>query len=367
MKFKTGINMYDYLIIGSGFFGATCAYELTKKGYKVCVLDRRNHAGGNCYTEVRDDIPVNMYGPQVFHTSNEEVWKWITRFSDFNNFKYSPIALAEGKFYQLPINMWTFYQMHGTAYPAHVTSDVIARSNIENPQNLEEQAIKNVGVRIYKAFIENYAVKYWGKHPKDLPKELIKHIPVKLMYDNHYYNDRYEGMPTEGYTPIFNKLLEGVDLRLGQDFFLSTLPDYKNLIYTGPIDKYFNYRHGKLEYRSLHYKHKQLFTENHQGVTAVYFTSDQAPNIRVIENKHFYNKKNYSTWITWESPVNDYTEDTELMYPTEDKESAQIFSLYEQEFNSRPNVFFGGKLATYKNLTVAETIKSALELVSKIN
>lgn len=367
MKFKTGINMYDYLIIGSGFFGATCAYELTKKGYKVCVLDRRNHVGGNCYTEVRDDIPVNMYGPQVFHTSNEEVWKWITQFSDFNNFKYSPIALAEGKFYQLPINMWTFYQMHGTAYPAHATSDVIARSNIENPQNLEEQAIKNVGVKIYKAFIESYIVKYWGKHPKDLPKEFIKHVPIKLMYDNCYYDDKYEGMPIKGYTPIFNKLLDGIDIILNHDFFSSALPAYKNLIFTGPIDKYFKYKHGRLEYRSLSYKHKQLYTQNHQGVAAVHFTSDQAPNTRVIENKHLYNAINYSTWITWESPVNSYTDDMELMYPVETSDNIEKFKLYEQELGNLPNVFFGGKLASYKNLTVAETIESALNLTSKIN
>lgn len=367
MKLKTGINMYDYLIVGAGFFGATCAHELTRKGYKVCVIDRRSHVGGNCYTETRDDIPVNMYGPQVFHTSNEEVWEWINQFSEFNNFKYSPIALTEGKFYQLPINMWTFYQMHGTAYPAHAYNDVIARSNIENPQNLEEQAIKDAGVKIYRAFIENYIIKCWGKHPKDLPKELIKHIPVKLMYDNHYYSDKYEGMPVKGYTPIFNKLLEGVDIILSKDFHSDSIPAYKNLIYTGPIDKYFNYKHGKLGYRSLNYKHKQLFTENHQGVSAVYFTSDQAPNVRVIENKHFYNAKNYSTWITWESPVNDYNEDTELMYPTEDSESLQVFSLYEQEISNLLNVIFGGKLATYKNLTVAEVIKSALDLTSKIN
>lgn len=354
--------MYDYVIIGAGFFGATCAYELNKKGYKVCVIDRRNHIGGNCYTEDKDNIPVLMYGPQVFHTPNKSTWDWINQFSEFNHFKLSPVSLNDGKFYPFPFNMWTFYQVYGGAYPDHINNDILSRISIENPLNLEDRLIKNAGNQAYEIIIKGFIKKYWGENASELSVDLVNQYPTKLTYNTQYYENEFEGMPVDGYTPIFNKLLEGIDVRLNTDIFRSNLPPHTKLIYSGPIDRYFNYKYGKLKYRSFTYRHKPLGTPNHQGNALVYFNGEHIPYTRIVESKHFFNRNSYNTWIAWEYPVNNYTEETNLMYPTEDLKSKELYKYYEQETHTLQNVIFGGKLATYKNLSIAETIESALKL-----
>ena len=358
--------MYDYLIVGAGFFSAVCAHELKKKGYKVCVIDRRNHVGGNCYTEQRDNIPVFVYDPHTLHTSDREVWDWVNQFSEFNNVEYSPTALTNGKFYPLPVNMWTFYQLHGTGYPIHAINDVINQSGISDPQNFEEQARKKTGNLIYDLLIKNYTKKYWGKDPTSLSKELASQIPVKLTFDNTYHSDLYEGIPVNGYTPLFDQLLEGIDVNLNTDFFNGNLPEYKSLIYTGPLDRYFEYKHGVLEYRGFTYKHKAFSSENHQGTQAMCFVGGQAPYTKIIESKHFYKKTTNNTWVSWEHPIEINNNTTEFMYPINTPETDSTYRLYEQEKTQVKNVYFGGKLADYKQYSTAEIIKSALNLISEI-
>ena len=233
--------MYDYLIVGSGFFGSICAYELNKRGYKVCVIDNRNHIGGNCYTSNRDGINVHDYGPHIFHTSNEEVWKWINQFVQFNHFRLSPVANYKGELYSLPFNMWTFSQMWGVTTPDEAKVMIQKQSDeIGEPTNLEEQAIKFVGKDVYNKLIKGYTEKQWRKPAVDLPKEIIKRLPVRFTYDNNYFNDKYQGIPIGGYTQIFEKLLEGIDVKLNTDYFNDTLPKHNKVIYTGPIDKFYN-------------------------------------------------------------------------------------------------------------------------------
>ena len=237
--------MFDYLIVGSGFFGSICARELTDSGKKVCVIENRNHIGGNCYTSNRDGINVHDYGPHIFHTSNEEVWKWINKYAEFNDFTLSPVANYKGEIYSLPFNMWTFSKLWGISHP-YQAKEIIQQqgSHIDKPKNLEEQAIKLVGKDVYEKLIKGYTEKQWRKDAKDLPKEIIKRLPVRFTYNNNYFNDKYQGIPIGGYTKIFEKVLDGIEVRLETDFFTAKLPKYKNIIYTGPIDRYFDYKFG---------------------------------------------------------------------------------------------------------------------------
>ena len=265
--------MYDYLIVGSGFYGSICARELTNKGQKVCVVEKRNHIGGNCYTSNRDGINVHDYGPHIFHTSNKKVWKWINQYVQFNSFINTPIANYKGKLYSLPFNMWTFNQLWGVTTPQEAKQKIKETSlNISNPKNLEEQAIKLVGKDVYEKLIKGYTEKQWRQKATTLPKEIIKRIPVRFTYNNNYFNDKYQGIPIGGYTKIFEQLLNGIDVKLETDFFTSKLPKYKKIIYTGPIDKYFNYQFGELEYKTTRFKHKKFNTGNYQGNAVINFT-----------------------------------------------------------------------------------------------
>ena len=225
--------MYDYLIVGSGFFGSICAYELNKIGKKVIVIDSRDHIGGNCYTENRDGINIHYYGPHIFHTSNEEVWKWINQFVEFNNFTLRPVANYKNEIYSLPFNMWTFNKLWGISTPEDAEEIIKNQSKeIGEPKNLEEQAIKLVGKDVYEKLIKGYTTKQWRKDPKELPKEIIKRLPVRFTYDNNYFNDKYQGIPIGGYTQIFEKLLEGIDIKLKTDYFKDKLPEHNKIIYT---------------------------------------------------------------------------------------------------------------------------------------
>ena len=357
--------IYDYLIVGSGFFGSICARELTDAGYKCLVIDKRNHIGGNCYTECIGDINVHTYGPHIFHTSNKEVWNWINQYVKFNNYINTPVANYKGEIYSLPFNMWTFSKLWGVTHPDQAKAIIKEQSNeINEPTNLEEQAIKLVGKDIYEKLIKGYTTKQWRKDPKELPVEIIKRLPVRFTYDNNYFNDKYQGIPIGGYTQIFEKLLDGIEVKLDTDYFQDLLPKHNNVIYTGPIDKFYNYQFGKLEYKSTQFDHKMILTDNYQGCAVMNYTDIDVDYTRIIEHKHFENSSSEITWITYEYPVEYTPELTEPMYPVNDKENNFKYSQYKNLANQEKNIIFGGRLAEYKYYDMHQIIESALNVVT---
>lgn len=362
-------KQYDHLIVGAGFFGSVCAHELTKRGYKVCVIDCRNHIGGNCYTENRDDINVQLYGAHIFHTSNQKIWNWINQFAVFSNFKHSPIANYRGGIYSLPFNMWTFSKLWNITTPDEALAIIKEQSaQVEGePRNLEEQAIKLVGTDVYHMLIRGYTQKQWGKDPKELPASIIRRLPVRFTYNDNYFNDTYQGMPVGGYTQIFEKLLEGIDVRVGVDFFTDPLPDHKKVIYTGPIDKYYDYRFGPLEYKTVKFDH--IFkkdTANFQGTAVMNFTDAEVPYTRIIEHKHFETGSTPHTWITYEYPQEYVAGKTEAFYPVNDELNNNRYQQYKSLAEKEPNVYFGGRLAEYKYYDMHQVIESAFNFISSI-
>ena len=357
--------MYDFLIVGSGFFGSVCAYELNKKGYKVCVIEKRNHIGGNCYTSNRDGINVHDYGPHVFNTSNETVWSWINQFVEFNNFTLRPVANYKNKIYSLPFNMWTFSKIYNITHP-HELLEILKKSYNANPKNLEECAINLVGKKCYKKLIKGYTEKQWGKSAKKLPKEIIERLPVRFDYNNNYFNEKYQGIPIGGYTQIFDKLLNGVDVKLNTDFFIDNLPKYNKLIYTGPIDKFYDYKYGVLEYKTLRFEHLKLNSENYQGTAMMNYTEKKIPKTRTVEHKHFENTNSKITWVTNEFPSNYIFNKTDPYYPVNDTVNNILYEKYKELSINEKNVYFGGRLAEYKYYNMDKVILSALNLVEQI-
>jgi UDP-galactopyranose mutase len=359
--------MYDYLIVGSGFFGSICARELTDIGKKVCVIENRNHIGGNCHTSNRDGINVHDYGPHIFHTSNERVWEWINQYVEFNNFTLRPVANYKGEIYSLPFNMWTFSKLWNISHPYEAKKIIEEQSSyIHEPKNLEEHAIKLVGRDVYEKLIKGYTEKQWRKEATELPKEIIKRLPVRFTYDNNYFNDKYQGIPKGGYTQIFDKLLEGIDVKLETDFFTSELPKHKKVIYTGPIDRYFDYKFGELEYKTTKFEHKKIDTDNYQGVVMMNYTDKEIPFTRTIEHKHFENIESESTWVTWEFPTEYVANETEPYYPVNDEENTKIYKKYKKLADKEKNVYFGGRLAEYKYYDMHQVIDSALTFINKL-
>lgn len=361
--------MFDYLIVGAGFYGSICAYELNKQGYKVCVIDSREHIGGNCYTEKKDGIHIHTYGPHIFHTSNEEVWQWINQFVSFNNFRLSPLAVYKGESYSLPFSMWTFNKLWGVTHP-HQAQLIIEQQSkhIGEPKNLEEQAIKLVGTDVYEKLIKGYTAKQWRKDPKLLPASIIKRLPVRFTYDNNYFNDKYQGIPIGGYTQIFEKLLKGLDVRLKVDYFTDKkcIPEYKKLIYTGPIDKFYNYQFGDLEYKTTEFKHQKKKTDNWQGIAVMNYTDEEVKHTRIIEHKHFEGTESPITWITYEYPTEYKIDKTEPMYPVNDEENNTKYAQYKALADKEENIIFGGRLAEYKYYDMHQVIASALNKVKSL-
>ncbi len=362
--------MYDYVIVGSGFFGSICARELTDKGYKCLVIENRDHIGGNCHTEKKDGINIHTYGPHIFHTSDKEIWDWINKYVKFNNFVLTPVANYKGEIYSLPFNMWTFNKLWNIKTPQEAQEVIKSQSkNIDDPKNLEEQAIKLVGTDVYEKLIKGYTAKQWKKDPKELPKEIIKRLPVRFTYDNNYFNDTYQGIPIGGYTQIFEKLLFGIEVKLNTDYFENK--EYwdsigNKVIYTGPIDKFYNYQFGFLEYKTTKFEHKKVLINNFQGSALMNYTDLETPYTRIIEHKHFEKIESDVTWVTYEYPVEYAADKTEPYYPVNDYENNFKYSKYKELSEQQSKHIFGGRLGQYKYFDMHQVIRSALDMVKNL-
>lgn len=359
---------YDYLIVGAGFFGAICAHELTKKGKKVLVIEKRNHIGGNAYTRDEDGIQIHQYGAHIFHTNDKYIWDYVNSFVPFNRFTNSPLAMHKGKLFNLPFNMNTFHQLWGVTTPEQAKTK-IAEQRLEmegkEPSNLEEQAISLVGRDMYETLIKGYTEKQWGCSAIELPAFIIRRLPVRFTYDNNYFSDKYQGIPIGGYTKLFEKLLEGVEVKLETDYLESKETFNalaENVIYTGPIDAYFNYELGTLDYRSLSFEHERLEEENYQGNAVVNYTESEVPYTRIIEHKHFDPVNTPHTVVSKEYPK-DWTLGDEPYYPVNDSKNMDLFKSYRKKAKQEVNVVFGGRLAEYKYYDMHQVIRSALNLV----
>ena len=364
------MKKYDILIVGSGLFGAVCAHEAVARGKRVLVLEKRDHIGGNIYTEQVEGIDVHRYGAHIFHTSDKHVWDYVNQFAEFNHFVNSPIANYKGEIYNLPFNMNTFSKMFGIATPEEAKA-VLEQQKAEitgEPENLEEQAIRLVGRDIYTKLIKGYTEKQWGRDCSELPAFIIKRLPVRFTYDNNYFNDKYQGIPCEGYTAMIEKMLAGAEVRTGVNF-LDQKEEYLSLadtcIYTGPIDAYFGFSDGKLEYRSLRFETEILDEENHQGVAVVNYTEREIPYTRVIEHKHFNFGTQPKTVVTREYPT-DWLEGMEPYYPVNDTKNGLLYSIYAGRAEKEEGVFFGGRLAQYRYYDMDDTVAAALDLTARL-
>lgn len=360
--------MYDYIIVGAGLFGSICARELKKKNKKVLVLERREHVGGNIYTEEKHGIHIHKYGAHIFHTNDKYIWDYVNSLVEFNRFTNSPIAFYKGKLYNLPFNMNTFYQLWGTITPEQAQAKINEqRSEMlgKIPRNLEEQAISLVGRDVYEILIKGYTEKQWGRKANELPAFIIRRLPVRFTFDNNYFSDKYQGIPTGGYTKLINVLLEGVDVKLNYDF-LKNRGEFKakKIIYTGPIDEYYDFCFGKLDYRTLSFEHEILSIPDYQGNAVINYTEREVPFTRIIEHKHFDPVDNDITIITKEYP-REWTEGDEPYYPVNDEKNMQLFKKY-RELALKENVIFGGRLAEYKYYDMHQIIRSALNTVEKL-
>jgi UDP-galactopyranose mutase len=360
--------MYDYLVVGAGLYGSIFAYEAHKKGKKVLVIDKRNHLGGNLYTKKIEGINVHIYGAHIFHTSSETVWQYINQFLSFNNYINSPLANYKGEIYNLPFNMNTFSKMWGITKPSEAKQIIEQQRKDyykDNPKNLEEQAINLVGTDIYEKLVKGYTEKQWGKSCQELLPYIIKRLPVRFTYNNNYFNDKYQGIPVGGYTQLFDQLLEGIDVILNVDY-LKDKDNFdklaKKVLYTGPIDLFYNYQLGKLDYRSLYFEQKVVNVDNYQGNAVINYTDRETPYTRIIEHKHFEFVESNKTVITKEYPC-DYTGENEPYYPINDSNNNQVYESYNKKASQETKYLFGGRLAEYKYYNMDDIIEKVLILV----
>ena len=362
------MKKYDYLIVGAGLFGSIFAYEANKRGKKCLVIDKRNHTGGNIYCESIEDINIHKYGAHIFHTSNKEVWEYVNSFVEFNRYTNCPVANYKGELYNLPFNMNTFYQLWKVKTPQEAMAKIqeqVKEANIAEASNLEEQAIKLVGKDIYEKLIKGYTEKQWGKKATELPSFIIKRLPVRLTFDNNYFNDKYQGIPIGGYNKIIDKMLEGIDIKLETDFFANRreLEDIADkIVFTGMIDEFYNYEFGTLEYRSLNFEHEILNEENYQGNAVVNYTEYEIPYTRIIEHKHFEYGNQPKTVITKEYPAT-WNKGDEPYYPINNDRNNNIYSKYKELADREKSVIFGGRLAQYKYYDMHNVIEQALNTV----
>ena len=362
--------MYDYLVVGAGIFGSIFAYEANKIGKKCLVIDKRNHIGGNIYCKEIEGINVHEYGAHIFHTSNKEVWNYINQFAEFNRYTNSPVAIYKDELYNLPFNMNTFNKLWGVKTPAEAKAKIdeqLAETNITEPKNLEEQAIKLIGKDIYEKLIKGYTEKQWGTRATELPSFIINRLPVRFTYDNNYFNDTYQGIPIGGYTKIIEKMLDGIEVRLNTDFFdnrqeFEQIAD--KIVFTGMIDEFYDYKFGTLEYRSLKFEHEILNEENHQGNAVVNYTEYEIPYTRIIEHKHFEYGNQPKTVITREYPAT-WKKGDEPYYPINNERNNNMYAKYKELADKESNIIFGGRLAQYKYYDMHHVIEQALNTVKK--
>ncbi|MGX6591147.1 UDP-galactopyranose mutase [Cetobacterium ceti] len=359
------MKKYDYLIVGAGLYGSIFAYEASKRGKKCLVIDKRNHIGGNIYCENIEGINVHKYGAHIFHTSNKIVWEYINSFVEFNRYTNSPIANYKGEIYNLPFNMNTFNKLWRVVTPEEAKKKIEEEKEkfkVENPKNLEEQAINLIGTTIYTKLIKGYTEKQWGRSAKELPAFIIKRLPVRFTYDNNYFNDNYQGIPIGGYNKIIEKMLEGLDVKLSIDFFkdrenLSKLSE--KIVFTGMIDEFYNYEYGILEYRSLKFQEEIINSSNYQGVAVVNYTEREIPYTRIIEHKHFENGDQEKTVITREYPK-DWIKGDEPYYPINDERNGELYKKYSKLAEKEKNIIFGGRLGKYRYYDMHQVIEVAL-------
>ena len=362
---------YDYLVVGAGLFGAVFAHEAVKAGFTVLVLEKRDHIAGNIYTEEVEGIDVHKYGAHIFHTSDKNIWSYVDKFAEFNNFVNSPVANYKGEMYNMPFNMNTFSKMFGISTPAEAMA-VLDRERAEitgEPQNLEEQAISLVGRTVYTKLVKGYTEKQWGRDCTELPAFIIKRLPVRFTYDNNYFNDPYQGIPEEGYNTLIDKLLEGCDVRLGVDYIpgraeLNALAD--KIVYSGSIDEFFNFQLGHLEYRTVRFDTQILDMPDFQHNAVVNYTSPTQLHTRIIEHKHFtcFGKevmRNPQTVISYEYSV-EWKKGMEPFYPLNNQRNQSLYERYTELAKTTPNVLFGGRLAEYKYYDMDKVIEKAMQL-----
>ena len=369
---------YDYLIVGAGLYGATFAYKAKQAGKKCLVIDRRPHIGGNIYCENIEGINVHKYGAHIFHTSNKEVWDFVNSIVEFNRYTNSPVANYKGKYFNLPFNMNTFYQMWGVRTPEEAKAKIeeqkqealqrMQDAGITEPRNLEEQAILLIGKDIYEQLIKGYTEKQWGRPATEIPAFIIKRLPVRFVYDNNYFNDKYQGIPVGGYNKLIEGLLDGVEVQCDVDF-LSNKDYYEKIaekiLFTGAIDEFFGYQHGKLEYRTIHFEHEILNMSNYQGNAVVNYTEAEVPYTRIIEHKHFEmfgeEVDKVSQTVISREFSSEWKEGMEPYYPINDEENNALYQKYKSLADQNPKYIFGGRLAEYKYYDMAPIIQLVLE------
>lgn len=371
---------YDYLIVGSGLFGATFAYFAKKQGKRCFVIDKRAHLGGNVYCERVEGINVHKYGAHIFHTSNKKVWDFVNTIVPFNRYTNSPVANYKGKLFNLPFNMNTFYQMWGVTTPAEAQvkieeqrQEALAMLSGRSPNNLEEQALTLVGKDIFETLIKEYTEKQWGRKCSELPAFIIRRLPVRMVYDNNYFSDKYQGIPIGGYNKLIEGLLEGTDCKTGVDFFTSEFYDWRNyaeqLVYTGALDEYFNFALGKLDWRTVNFKTRVENIPNYQGNAVVNYTSHDQPYTRVIEHKHFemFGQEIYDCpkTVVSEEYSTEYKEGMEPYYPVNNERNNILAEAYRKLAEKEDGVLFGGRLAQYRYYDMAPVIEQVMKLFGK--
>lgn len=362
--------MYDYLVVGAGLYGAVFAYEATKSGKTCLVIDKRDHIAGNIYCEEVEGINVHKYGAHIFHTSNKKVWDYVNQFAEFNNYINSPVAVYKDETYNLPFNMNTFNKMWGVRTPAEAKAKIEeqkAQYNISDPKNLEEQALTLVGKDVYEKLVKGYTEKQWGRSCTELPAFIIKRLPCRFIYDNNYFNDRYQGIPIGGYTKIVEKMLEGIEVKLNTDYFefVKENADIADkIVFTGQIDQYYNYQFGPLQYRSVRFETETLDMENYQGNAVVNYTEREVPYTRIIEHKHFEFGTQEKTIISREYS-SEWKPGVEPYYPVNNDENNALFEKYRELADKEDKVIFGGRLGNYKYYDMDKVIEAALEMAEK--
>ncbi|MGX5689288.1 UDP-galactopyranose mutase [Arcticibacter tournemirensis] len=361
------MKQYDYVIVGSGLFGAVFAHEMLKAGKRCMIIDKRNHAGGNIYCKEIEGINVHWYGPHIFHTNDKQIWDYINQFSEFNRYTNSPLASYKGTLYNLPLNMNTFYQLWGVKTPSEARLKIqeqVAAFKIGEPKNLEEQALQQAGTDIYDKFIRHYTEKQWGRSASQLPSFIIKRLPLRFTYDNNYFDDKFQGIPISGYNGIIKQLLKGVEIRLNADFFRMR-QIYESIagkiVFTGRIDQFFDYRFGQLEYRSLRFKSSCIDIPDYQGNAVINYTDEETDFTRIIEHKHFEFGSQPCTVITHEYPLN--KPGGEPYYPVNDIKNTTILNKYKELAGQQNNLILGGRLGEYRYYDMHQVIASALNKV----